>query len=314
MNRSRALALLASAAAFGPAPARAQATPAPVIRFGTSPFADSYLVPTYAAELGFFKNAGLNVEIAPFPSAGAVATAMAGNAVDVAHADPIVVANAFNHGVPWQFFAGGGLYSGDAPTTVLCSALGGAVRTGKDLEGKAVGVVATASISSLGVKSWIESTGGDLAAVKFFELPYASMVPALNRGDIAAAFIAEPFFSQVKSSLRIVANAYDAIAKSFFIVATFSSQAWLSQNAATARRIAQVLNDTVRWANAHHTESAAIAAKATKLSEDVVRGMTRVRYATLDPKLLQPVLDAALKYKSIDKAVNANDIVARLPA
>ena len=308
LTRARALALLAAAASVRPGSVRAQAA---TIRFGTSPFADSYLLPTYAAEMGFFKNAGLNVELAGFPSAGAVATALAGNAVDVAHADVIVVANAFNRGVPWQFFAGGGLYSGDAPTTLLCVAPNATVRTAKDLEGKSVGVVSLASISTLGVKSWIESNGADLANVKFFELPYATMVPALNRGDLGAAFIAEPFLTELRKDVRVLASAYDAIAKSFFISIMFAPQPWLAANAATARRLTQALNDTVRWANTHHDETAVIAARATKLSLDVVKTMTRVKYAALDAKLVQPVLDAALKYKSIEKAVNAADIVAK---
>jgi NitT/TauT family transport system substrate-binding protein len=309
LTRARTLALLGAATLAGPARVRAQV---PTIRYATSPFADSYLLPTYAVELGFFKNAGLNVDLIGFPSAGAVGTAVAGNAVDVGHADVIVVANAVNHGVPWQLFAGGGLYSGDAPTTQLCVAQNGSFRTAKDLEGKQIGVVSLQSISSLGVKSWIESSGASLANVKFFELPYAAMVPGLNRGDLAAAFIAEPFLSELRKDVKVVANCYDAIAKSFFISAMFAPQAWLTENAATARKLVQVLNDTARWANSHHDDTAVIAAKATKLSLDVVKTMTRVRYAALDPKLVQPVLNAALKYKSIDKAVAAADMIAKI--
>lgn len=309
LSRARTLAMLGAAVAALSRGARAQAA---TIRFGTSPFADSYLLPTYAAEMGFFKNAGLNVELTGFPSAGAVGIALAGNALDVGHSDVIVVANAFNHGVPWRLFAGGGIYAGEAPTTLLCSALTGGAQSAKDLEGKQIGVVSLQSISSLGVKSWIESSGVSLANVKFFELPYASMVPALNRGDIAAAFIAEPFLSELRKDVHVLASAYDAIAKSFFISAFFAGQPWLTENAATARKLAQVLNDTIRWANSHHDDTAVIAARQTKLSIETVRGMTRVRYAPLDAKLVQPVLDAALKYKSIDKAVSASDIIAKM--
>jgi ABC-type nitrate/sulfonate/bicarbonate transport system substrate-binding protein len=308
LSRRNAIALLAAPLAVTPVPLRAQTN---VIRFASSPSADSYQLPYYAVELGFFRRAGLNVEMASFANAGTVATAVAGGAVDVAHADPIVVANAFNRGVPWAFFAGGGCYSTEAATTVLCAAQNGTIRTAKDLEGKAVGVVALASISALGVKSWIESNGADLSKVKFYELPYTTMVPGLNRGDLAAAFIAEPFFSQLKKDVRVLANAYDAIARTFLIAATFSTRAWLSQNAATARRITQVLDDTVKWANTHHDESAIVTAKSTGLSLDAVHAMTRVRYAELDPKLIQPVLDAALKYKGIERAVNAADIIAK---
>lgn len=308
LSRARFVAL-AGAAAVVPRPARAQAA---TIRLGTSPFADSYLIPTYAQEMGFFRNAGLSVELVPFPSAGAVGTALAGNAIDVGHSDVIVVANAYNHGVPWQLMAGGGIYASDAPTTLLCVAPNSPVRTAKDLEGKQIGVISLASISSLGVKSWIESNGAALDSVKFFELPFAAMVPGLNRGDLAAAFIAEPFLTQVRSDVRVLARAYDAIAKEFFISAMFASRAWLGGNAATARKLAGVLNDTIRWANTHHDETAPLCAAATKIPLDVVRRMTRVRYAALDSKLVQPVLDAAVRFKVIDKAVNAGDIIAKV--
>jgi NitT/TauT family transport system substrate-binding protein len=309
MKRSHALTVLAASAAAAPRPARAQAV---TVRLATSPFADSYLLPNYAFEQGFFKNAGINIEFANFPSAGAVGAALAGNAVDVAHADAIIVANAYNRGLPWQLFAGGGLYSGDAPTTLLCVAPTSPVRTAKDLEGKQVGVVSLASISALGVKSWLESNGANLANVKFFEINYATMVPALNRGDLAAAFIAEPFLSELRKDVRVLASAYDAIARAFFISTTFSTRQWLADNAATARKFAQVLDETVRWANSHHDDTAVIVSKATKLSLDTVHRMTRVRYAALDTKLVQPILDSALKYKSIEKAVNAGDLVAKL--
>jgi NitT/TauT family transport system substrate-binding protein len=308
LSRAR-FAALAGAAVLAPRAARAQTA---TIRFGTSPFADSYLIPTYAQENGFFRNAGLTVELIPFPSAGAVGTALAGGAIDVGHSDVIVVANAYNHGVPWQLFAGGGIYSSEAPTTLLCVAPNSTVRTAKDLEGKQVGVVSLASISSLGVKSWIESNGASLADVKFFELPLAAMVPGLNRGDLSAAFIAEPFLTQVRGDIRVLARAYDAIAKQFFISAMFSSQSWLGANGPTVRKLTAALNDTIRWANTHRDDTAPMAAAATKIPVDVVRRMTRVRFAVLAPKLVQPVLDAAVRYKSIDKAVNAGDIIAKL--
>ncbi len=38
--------------------------------------------------------------------------------------------------------------------------------------------------------------------------------------------------------------------------------------------------------------------------------MTRLQFGSLDPKLLQPVLDVAVRFKSIDKHVDAADIVA----
>lgn len=309
-SRARALALL-GAAAGAALPVRSLAQSSPLIRFASSPFADSYQLPYYAAEMGFYKRAGLNIEMQSFTTAGAIAIAVAGGAADVGHVDPVAVANAYNRGVPWAFFAGGGLYSGDAPTTVLCTALNGTVRTAKQIENTSVGVVALNSISSLGVQAWLEANGADISKVKLFQLSYATMVPALNRGDISAAFIAEPFYTELKKDVRTLANAYDAISKQFFIAATFSTKSWLAQNAALAKRLAQVLDETVAWANTHRDESAVITAQGTKLALETVKSMTRVRYATLTPTLLQPVIDAGVKYKSIEKPVPATELIAR---
>lgn len=306
LSRSRVLSLVAAASVLRATAVRAQAM---TIRLGSSTQGDSYFQAFYAAEAGFFQRAGLKVEVTNFTTAGAIATALAGGALDIAFVDPILVANAFIHGIPWAFFAGGGLYSSEAPTSLLCVAPSSPIRTGKDLEGKAVAVVALNSISTLGVMAWIESTGGDLAKIKLFQTVYSTMVATLNRGDVAAAFIAEPVLSQVKKDVQVLAKAYDAIGKSFLINGAFSSRAWLAQNAALARRFAQAISETTRWANTHHDDTALIVSKDSGVPLDVVRNMTRVRYADLDTRLLQPVLDAAMRYKAIEKPVTATDIV-----
>jgi len=140
------------------------------------------------------------------------------------------------------------------------------------------------------------------------------MVPGLTRGDFGAAFIAEPFLSQVRLDVRLFAKAFDAIAKSFLISSCFTSRAWLAQNPGIARRLVQVMDETALWANAHHDDTAGIISKDTRIPLEVVRAMNRVRYSPLQASLLQPVLNAAVKYKAIDRPVNATDIVAKLPA
>jgi hypothetical protein len=45
---------------------------------------------------------------------------------------------------------------------------------------------------------------------------------------------------------------------------------------------------------------------------DVVKSMNRVRFSELDPRLIQPVLDTAYKFKLMATPVNANDIVMKV--
>ena len=174
LSRLWALALVAAAAAI---PVRAAAQSAPVIRLASSTSGDGYSESFYGGEFGFFKNAGLNVELVDLPNTGAIAAAIAGRAVDVGFADLITIANGVNRGVPWTVIGGGALYTGDAPTTILCVAKDSPVRTARDLNGRSVGVVALASISTLGVRAWLDSNGADLTSVKLFELPFPTMLP-----------------------------------------------------------------------------------------------------------------------------------------
>lgn len=308
LPRSRALALLSAAPlAAGPLRAGAQTT---TIRLGTSP-ADSYGEPFYALAKGFFAQAGIGIDLTLLNAASAIAEGVAGNALDVGLADPIQVAHPVNAGVPLAFFAGGGLYRGAAPTTLLVADKSGAINGAKDLEGQSVAVISLASISSLAVREWLRKNGADVAKVRFIEMPFATMTPALQRGTVAAAFLAEPFLTDARGRVKVLGKAYDAIASSFYISAWFASRDWLAKNPALARRLTQIVYQTARWANANPADSAPIIAQYTKIPLERVSEMVRTRYATsLDVRDIQPVLDVAYRYQQLERPVNAATLLA----
>jgi NitT/TauT family transport system substrate-binding protein len=308
-TRAQLLRMLGAVPVAASLPRIAAAQTGPVIRFATSPTAESYLLPVYALESGIFTRHGLNVSIVSLPNAGAISAALIGGAVDVAVLDPILIANGVSHGVPLAFFAGGGMYRSDASTSALCVANDSPLRAPKDFEGKTIGVISLSSISTLGVKAWLAAGGANIDSVRFFEIPFALMVPAINRGTLNAAFVSEPFLSELKSSMRVAANAFDAIGKAFLINGCYTQRGWIAQNGATTKRLTEALDETVRWANAHHDDTAPITAKYASLSVETVHKMTRLQFGMLDAKLLQPVLDVAVRFKSIDKHVDAADII-----
>lgn len=305
LSRSQALAL-ATAAALAPTLARAQT---PTIRIATG-LADSYAVPLYANDGGFFTRAGLNVALTLLPNGGAVSQAIAGNAVDVGIADVTNVANSAIAGVPLAFFAGGGLYLSSAPTTLLFVDKNSTLRTAKDLSGQTVAVVALASISSLGVREWLRKGGADVDSVKLIELPYAQMIPSLQRGQIGAALLSEPFIADFRDQTRLLGKAFDAIADSFYISGWIASRDWLGKNPDLLGKLRAAAYDAARWANTHHDDTAPIFAKYAKLTLDRIRSMTRVTFATsLDARQIQPVLDVAFRYGQIQRQTRAADIM-----
>ncbi len=310
LSRSRALALLgAGALALAPRVAFAQPTP---IRLGTLVNGESYALAFYAQDGGFFSKAGLNIEIVPVGDPSAIIASVAGGSIDVGFADPPLIGNASNRGLPVAYFAGGALYSSDAPTTVLVVAPDATDKTPRDFHGKTIAVVVAKSIGAAALTSWIIQGGGDPAQIRLIEMPFSVMVTAVEKGDIAGAFLAEPFLTNAKGSVKIVAKPFDAIGPRFFINSGFASRAWLAANPAFAGKLAASLAETSRWVDTHRDESAPTLVKIAKVSPDVVRSMNRVRFADLDPKLIQPVLDTAFKFGLMQTAVNATDIIVRV--
>jgi len=315
VNRSSAIAigLLAGASAALPRRGAAQTSPrsAP-IRLGAVAV-DSYAEPFYARDTGAFERAGLDVQIATFTSSGPMAAAAAGGAMDVGMTDVSVLANAVGRGLPFVVLAGGGLYAAEEPTTVLCVAKAAPYRNAKDLEGSAIAVSSLVSLSSTGVKAWLVQGGVDLAKIRLVEMPPPTMGAALDRGTIGAAFIAEPALSDTLPLVRPFANCYDAIGRRLALNNWFTTVDWLQRNPETAKRLVRCIYETAAWANHHRSETAAILAKQTTLDVERIQTMRRAVYATsLDPGMMQPVLDAAYTYKTIDRRVNANDLLAKL--
>ena len=224
----------------------------------------------------------------------------------------IQLGTAVLHGVPFGFFAGAALYASDAPTTVLCVEKNSSLRSAKDFEGQAIGVVALTSQSAVATTEWLRANGADVTKIKMFELPFPAMAPALVRGTVAAALIGEPFINFALNDVRVFAKPFDIIAKSFYIGAWFASRDWARSNADVLRRFTETIYETARWANGHQGETLQILSKIAKIEIERVRTMNRVVWATsLDPRLMQPVLDIAAKYKLIDRPVAAADLILK---
>ncbi len=309
MTRADLLRLLA-AAPLALAPRAAQAD-AP-IRFGasgTESFGESY----FLLDGGFASRAGLSGDVTTFTNGGQIIQAINGGSLDVGMSDMIQIANANLHGLAFAFFAGGSVYRSDAPATLLCVAKDSPLRSLKELEGKAVGLNGLRTLAEISTRESVRLAGGDPAKINFVEIGPSLAVPALLRGTVAAAIVSEPFITAAGTDIRRFAKPYDAVAKSFYITGWFAKQAWLGDNAATARKLTQAVYEAARWTNAHHDESAPILIKYLKLDPDKTKNLTRATFATsLDTKLMQPVLDIAARYGLLEKPVDAASLIAKL--
>jgi len=312
-SRARALGLLAAGSAAGlPSLGRAQSSTPIRVAWTAS---ENAAQPYYGVSQGIFSRAGLNVELVQFNNSAASTQALVAGAIDVSAADMIQVASGVSRGIPLGFFAGAAIYSSAKPTLVLCVNKDSSIRKAIDLEGETVAVIALNSISSCSVLEWLSRNGADVSKVKIFEMPFPTMLPALQRGTIAAALFAEPFVARAKADSRPLAATYDSVGKTFYITSWFATRDWVKKNPEVSVRFAKSLYEIARWANTHPNDTAAILSQITHVEVDLIRSMNRATFATsLDQRLMQPVLDIAAKYKVLDRRMSAAELVVSLPA
>jgi NitT/TauT family transport system substrate-binding protein len=312
MKRSAMLALTGASVAAGfPLGARAQTEPAK-IRIGSSR-TDTFGAGFYATDGGFFKAAGIDVELLTFSNGAAVAAACAGGSLDVGIGEVTELANGVAHGLPFALIAGAGLFATDAPTTMLCVAKDSPIKRPHDLEGKTIAVPVLVSLSAISVKLWLVKNGVDLNKVRFTEISTAAMPAGLEHGTVDAAHIGEPGLTIGGAQVRPIATPYSAIARQFLISDWFTTRDWIAKNPDLAKRVVTVAYQTARWANGHQDLTAPIIAKYAGLDLERARTMRRTRFATtLDAGLVQPILDAAAQFGGLSRPMKADELIAKV--
>jgi NitT/TauT family transport system substrate-binding protein len=280
-----------------------------VVRFGTIPIDPASEV-FYAQDMGFFDKAGFKADIAPFSSGGAVAAAIAGGSIDIGNIDLVSIAAAHARGIPFVVLAPAGVYTRAAESYVLLVKPNAPIRTAKDLAGKTIAVNGLKNINQIPTEAWIDNNGGDSKSVKFIELPFPAMIPALEDDRLDAIAVTEPTLAITNGKYRVISLADHNVAPSFMVAGWTTTLGWVQKNPTLAKKVTATLLETARWANANHDKTAAILSKYSKLPLETAQRMHRSYYGEkLDAALMQPVIDAAAKYGVIDKTFPASAIM-----
>jgi NitT/TauT family transport system substrate-binding protein len=276
----------------------------------TDVFAEAY----YAADMGFFRKAGINADVQTFSSGAAASNAVIGGSLDMGVTTPLLLANGYLRGLPFVIVAAGSVNTPKAPQFLLCVKKNGPIRSAKDLVGKTVGLNVLKTVLELSLDAYLTKNNVNIADVKRVEVVFSEMAPAIERGTIDAALISEPALSVAlkKGEISVLADPNADIAPRFLAGAWFTTRQFAQQNPDLVKRFASAIYETARWANTHHDQSAQILAKYTKLDPDIARTMIRAEYAErmVLPEM-QTLLDVSVKYGFLPKPVTAADLVVR---
>lgn len=310
MRRRAALPLVACAS-LATRPRRAPAQPLEQIRMAGN-VAEDLTDLYFAIKNGSFARVGLDVSIVASGSGSAATTAVVAGTYEVARTSVPAVLYAHVRNIPIVIVAPSIVNTQRDPFGLLQIAPDGSYKTGADLNGKTIGIVALGDMDQLAICAWVDKTGGDFRSLKFVEVPRLALTSALAAHRVEAAMLSSPLLdaSLAAGTSKTLAYAYGAIAPVFMGAAYIARTDWAAQHADALRRFVRVLEDAAAYVNAHLAETAALIPELTKISLADAKTLHRTyNGTTLDPALLQPVIDAAAKYGLIPSAFPAREIM-----
>jgi NitT/TauT family transport system substrate-binding protein len=272
--------------------------------------ADAGAEALYALDLGFYRDAGLDVEVGTSLNGAAAISAVISGAVDVGYANLFSQAQAHIKGLPIELLFPASMYDGDHPATVLAVPLDSPIRSVRDLADKTIAINGVGTLIQYAPMIELERLGVSSANMRFVEMPSSAAGPALIEHKIDAAELSEPFVSANRGKVRILAPGLDGIDRAFVSGGFFTSTRWAATHRAEAAKLVAVFARTAKWANEHHRESAAMLARYAKLDPADVLRMTRTPYAErVDLSLMQKEIDVTAKYHFLDRTFPISEML-----
>jgi ABC-type nitrate/sulfonate/bicarbonate transport system substrate-binding protein len=168
----------------------------------------------------------------------------------------------------------------------------------RELAGRLIVTPAEHDLARLGVRHWIDASGGKSGAVRFASGRKMANAGAELRSGMADAFIiSEPQRTLQANSTALLATPFDAIAPRFIMGAYVVSRAFMERAPDAASAAHGVLRETAVWANAHRDVTGGILAERLEFDAGIVATMSRARYADVfRDAWMKPILEVAVRY------------------
>lgn len=308
MRRS---AFLPASMAFAAVPQIARAQSPAHVRVASAPN-DDLIAVLWGIEGGAFRRAGIEVTLQKSNSGAAVAAAVAGAAIDIGKSSLLNLLTAHAKGVPFVLVAPSGISIAEAPTAGMVVAKDSTIRTGRDLNGKIIGVSGLNDLLALGSSAWVDQNGGDSKTLRFVEITASAVAESVAAGRIDAGTMPNPQMGLAVESGRVRLLCYPttAIARRFLQASFFSTTDYLAKNRETVAAFRHAIVEASAYANEHHDQMIPILSRFTGVDAKVIASLPQQMLGTaLDVRLIQPLLDVAVKYGAIATRFEARSMI-----
>ena len=149
-----------------------------------------------ADRLGYFKAEGIAVTTQRVQGGTVGIPGLIAGSFDILYSNSVAVLTALERGIDLRIIAEGTRIPVKPPDpAALLQRKGAGLHTGKDIDGKTIGINTKFDIQWLIAQEWIKKTGGDPTKVSYREMPLPSMLDALANKQVDAVVAVDPFLA-----------------------------------------------------------------------------------------------------------------------
>jgi NitT/TauT family transport system substrate-binding protein len=307
-----ALPLLLSAACGGSA-GSGDATKTTQVTVGVIPILD--VAPIYlGVQQGFFKQRGLDVKLESGQGGAAIVPGVVSGQFQFGFSNVTSLLVAASKKLPLKMVVNGVASTGKdgADFGGVLTKENSGITDAAGLAGKRVAVNTLNNIGTTTIRESVRQAGGDPNSVRFVELPFPDMPAALDKGNVDAIWVVEPFFSVAKGNgAKLVASNYVDAADDLTVATYFTSKQYAGKNADVVKRFVAAMRESLKYADANPDAVRKVLLTYTKIDKALVAKLTLPKWPTEVNKASVEKLAALARSDGLIK--DKPDLAALLP-
>lgn len=271
----------------------------------------------YGQEKGYFKDAGIDLELIAVPGGPAVGAAIASGSADIGYSalTPMLIAR--EQGQPFKFFMSMEYeQSPDRLWGYMIATAKSGIKSMKDLAGKTIAVGVPGGLCELATRDWMASAGVAYDATKVLNNPFPQMPAMLDVGTAEAACIVEPFATAAlagKSNPIILGRGYLAnVMQPYRIAGLFATESWIKSHPQDIAALMKAYTRAATELKSNAPLVKEIMLKEYRFPPELVEKLKTDFALDLAPKAAdyQIIIDKMLKYGMLKKPMKPEEAIA----
>jgi NitT/TauT family transport system substrate-binding protein len=282
------------------------------LKIGLIPIAD--VAPVFLGQKkGFFEEQDIKLDPQFAAGGAAITPAVVSGDFDIGFSNTVSLLIAGSKNLPVQIIAPGvfGDSSDEKVWEDLLVKKDGPIKSAKDLEGKTIAVNTLNNICGVTINASLEKEGVDVDKLKYTEIPFPEMVPALQKGRVDGACVVEPFVSQGKATgMKGIDPFYFNTAPDLTVAAYFASKEYIAKNKDVVDRFTTAMKKSLDYAQAHPDEVRGVLTEYTEIPAEAAQKINLPQWKSdLTTDTIEQLSSLSKKYGYLEEEPDLNELI-----